>query len=123
MNEAGIVILERAPVYPNPRSTRPTTILALGAPVAASVKVRGPDLNFFQEKFGRVRVVYFRGDRLHDFGWIEAAALARFYYGACPPVGGPMMMRGVRWEWTDCFKSAHDAKLQELGMLVQPARP
>lgn len=108
-------IVESAPVYPSPKSTQPTLSLKRGDPVAAAIRRLGPDENFFQEKFGRARVVYFRDDQLHDFGWIDTAALDRFYYpAACPPVRGPMMLKGATWEWNECFKNARDAKLSAL---------
>ncbi len=118
MNEGGIVTAQTAVIYSSPRGTRPVVTLRRGDAVAASIERRGPDLFYFEEKYGRVRVVFFYpGEEkpLHDYGWIDAAALARFYYTrTCQPIGGPLMMRGARWEWNTCFTRARDEKLAEL---------
>jgi putative oligomerization/nucleic acid binding protein len=125
--EAGIA-LEEIPVYPRSDSLEAGVTLKKGQPVAAirnvGLKLLGLGQYIFDEKDGRVQVMYFPGEdptrgKFYN-GWIDPAKLAKFYYdcscGAKKDDCDPIVTRGLRFSftWNSCFNDAWERKAAEL---------
>jgi len=122
--QGAIVIRDDAPVYKKSdgdeiawKLQRGDSVAAYGGSVTSSMFGGGDAMYIFDEKSGRVRVVYFQGEQkgMNKIGWMNPPDLSRFTYdGSCERGASPFATKGFSVRWNACFHEARDSKLEEL---------
>jgi hypothetical protein len=107
----GIVLHDQTPIYAHSKGDKVEFTAAKNTSVAG--------IDDFEEKDGRVHVVYFNTPDqkgLDRRAWMNPADLERFEYDcSCDKRGKCSAVTiGFSSEWTECFKKAKDGKLAEL---------
>lgn len=122
IGQGGIVVVDELKVYKKSAGQEEAYTLRRGEAVAgfmmsgADLMLTGKVVYQFDEKDGRVHIVYFEeGKKLSRSGWTDPAGLSRFVYdGSCGAMATPLVGVGTRQHWNACFQEARDAKLAEL---------
>jgi len=119
--QGAVVVRDDAPVYSRPEGPEVEWKLKRGDAMAGMTGGTGfgGDRWLFDEKKGRVHVLYFQGEQkgASRSGWMDPADLSRFTYDGSCQNGSPLAVKGFSQRWNACFEEARDNKLDPLRAL------